>query len=320
VVEVMTIETHPIKDRASWLEMRRRAVTASEVAALFGFHSYKTAFQLYIDKTADLEPAAENDAMRRGRILEDGVAKATAEIRPSWKLEKADHYLFRPLSEITLNGSKVTVGQGATPDYYIECPKRGRGILQAKTVLPDKFAAEWTEDLPPMWIIMQVQQEMLLSGLSWGAIGALVVDPYKLPLYLYELDAHMETQARLTRGVDKFWLDVAVGKAPNVDFNRDTEIIKSLHRQSSGEILDLTGNNRINDLLFKRKKLKDQEKEFKPVLDELKAIDTEIRSILGDAYGATLPGWEIMCPVIQRKGYSVDPTSYRQLRIKQSDE
>jgi hypothetical protein len=67
------IERHPITDKASWLELRKRDVTGSHLAALVGAHEYKTALELWhhhigsVPLSNDETPAMERGALLRGR-------------------------------------------------------------------------------------------------------------------------------------------------------------------------------------------------------------------------------------------------------------
>ena len=80
------IERIPITSREQWLELRRSAVTASDVGAIFGLHPYKTPLRLWADKTGVNLEDVENAAMRRGRWLEAAVLSACREQHPEWQI------------------------------------------------------------------------------------------------------------------------------------------------------------------------------------------------------------------------------------------
>jgi predicted phage-related endonuclease len=298
----MQITRHPITSREDWLHLRKRAVGASEVGALFGHNPYKSRMSLYYEKSGLLTPDTdESPAMRRGRLLESAVAEAVREVRPEWKIEKAVEWLCAE-----------DIGMAATPDFIVHCPKRGRGVLQAKVVIPAVWESNWTPTMAPLWIALQVQQEMLLEGVSWGAIGVLVADMWKLPLGLYELDAHPGTQAKLAAAVERFWADVRVGNVPALDPERDAETVRALYPQDNGNAIDLSRDNRIGELLDRCETLKDSKNAAE---QELKCIDTEIRAKIGDATTAYLPGWRIKCGTINVKAHAVAASTYRRLTV-----
>ncbi len=301
----MSVTINKVTSRVEWLVQRKGAVTASEIGALFSCHPYKTALGLYNDKANIIfSDIPDNAAMRRGRLLESAAAEATREQRPEWTIEKANEYYQ--------NADK---GIGATPDFYITCPKRGRGVLQTKVVLPSIFEEQWTLENPPLWIMLQVQTEMLLAGVTWGAITAFVVDTWRWPCHVYELDAHVPTQTVLTQRVQKFWADLKIGRAPIPDYARDLELFKTLHPKDNGEMLDLTRDNRLPELIAQRESLKEKIKAQKPDLVALEAIETEIKAKIGDALGAHFAGGKVLYPTIARKGYSVAESTYRKLSV-----
>lgn len=306
----MPIEQHRVTDRALWLERRKQAVNASEIGALFGCHPYKTQFGLYAEKTGIASGGMpDNAVLRRGRLLESAAAEAVRELRPNWVIEKALDYLYCPERRM-----------GATPDFFVRCPQRGLGVLQTKVVSRDIFERDWTPELPPAWINLQVQQEMLLAGVTWGAIGALIVDPWKWPCWVYEQDAHRILHSAMEARVSQFWESIASGEAPAMDYGRDGDVLKIVAPQDNGEILDLRSDNRIPEVLARREALKALIAGTKPHLEELEALETEIKAKLGQALGARLPGWEVKCPTVIRKAYIVKETTYRKLSVKRLEQ
>lgn len=63
------------REREQWLEERRQGVGGSDVAAILGMSKYRTAVDVWLDKTGRTPPIEDNAAMYWGRTLEDVVAK-----------------------------------------------------------------------------------------------------------------------------------------------------------------------------------------------------------------------------------------------------
>ena len=312
----MTIERHQVEEspegRAAWLKLREGNVNASEVGALFGDHPYLTAFELYTNKTGLIKGHGPDEGvLRRGRILEGGVAQAVAEARPDWRITKATHYLSD-------RGARI----GATPDFIVECPRRGRGVLQTKTCGPmpaqmahwgvSKISDGEHEASPPLWIQLQTLTEQMLEDVSWGAIGAMLIDGNTLPLRICEFDRHTAAEGRLIAAVAKFWTDAAGGVAPTPNYARDNDVVRALYPNANGETLDLSADNRIQELLAEYDELQTRTKADDAAM---KAVKTEIFSKLGHAGKACLPGWIIKAPTISTHGYTVGPKTYRRLTI-----
>lgn len=313
------IERILITDRQSWLEDRKHAVTASEIGALFDCHPYSSSLTLFLDKTG--HPAGKRTPdpalVRRGRIFEEAAAAAVREARPDWVVEKAVHYLFYPLQTIVLNGEPVKVGLGATPDYIIRCPRRGRGILQVKTVLPIVFEQQWADiEAPPLWITLQAQSEMMHEEVKWGAVAALVSDPWTWPLHIYEMDARPDVHAEFKAAGIRFWDRVEKNDRPVAQALSDENAVKTLYPTENGNVIDLSGDNYFVNLIFEYNILKEQQKQHSSLEKEIKKVETAIRDKIGDNSGALANDFVVSLPVIERKAYQVHATTYRPIRVK----
>ena len=102
-------ERHTPATREEWLALRRRDVTASQIAALLGVHPYVTPYQLWAEKTGKLIPVQDDNAvLRRGRLLEAVAVQMAAEEMPDavvthnhdhayWRLPALAHRLHARL-------------------------------------------------------------------------------------------------------------------------------------------------------------------------------------------------------------------------------
>ncbi len=302
----MNVERIPITDRAQWLALRSQDCTASTIAALFGCHPYETALGLYIAKSGFEVSEPDNAVLRRGRLLEGAVALAVEEQRPDWRIEKATEYFRDPAARI-----------GATPDFFVHGDPRGLGIIQAKTVAPSVFKRQWTDTGPPFWIALQAATEMMLTGATWGAVAALVVDPFRLDCHIYEVPRHEGVEKRIRAAVAKFWSDVEAGREPEPDYGADAELIAAMYpAETPAKTIDLTGDNYAATLLAERAEIKARMK-----VDETRCreVEAEIKHKLADAEIATIGGdWRVSFRVQHRKAYSVAASSSRVLRITDS--
>lgn len=296
------IERIKIEDREQWLALRKQDVTASVVGALFGAHQYETAYGLFAEKSGLEVPEFDTSVLRRGRLLEGAVAIAVEEDFPQWRVKKATEYFRDPAARI-----------GATPDFFVDGDPRGLGIIQAKTVAPAAYKKHWAEDKPPFWITLQAATEMMLTGAPWGAVAALIVDPYRLECKVFEIPKHPGAEARIREAVSQFWDDVAEGREPKPDFARDAELIASLWPAATPtKTIDLTGDNLLPVLLAERADLKARAKADDA---RIKEIEAEIKFKMGDAEIATIDGFHISFKNQHRKSYTVAATDFRVLRV-----
>ena len=66
-------------NRQEWLRERKNYLGGSDLGAIAGLNPYRTALDVYLDKTSDDIREETNAAMRWGNLLEDVVAKAYSE-------------------------------------------------------------------------------------------------------------------------------------------------------------------------------------------------------------------------------------------------
>lgn len=304
----MPIERIPVTDRAAWLALRQRDVTASTVGCLLGLHEYQTAYGLWALKTGRIaEDPEETPPMRRGRLLEPVALQLLAEERPDWRIEPPAVYLRDP-----------DVRLGATPDAFASDPTRaGFGVVQIKTVEPSVFRRKWrdpdTGDItPPLWIVVQAITEAHLAGASWAAVGAMTVS-FGLELHVIEVPIHAGVIDRTRQAVADFWAMVGRGDEPDPDFARDGGVIARLYEADHGTEIDLSAANHLPVLANERDRLKVRITAAESRIEE---IATEFKAALGNHATAILAdGRRVSWRTQHRRAYSVAPASFRVLRF-----
>lgn len=65
--------------RDEWLEARKMGIGGSDAGAILGLNPYSSPTRVFLDKTGQAEPQADNYAMKIGRDLEDYVARLFTE-------------------------------------------------------------------------------------------------------------------------------------------------------------------------------------------------------------------------------------------------
>ena len=66
-------------DKKEWLKYRKQGIGGSDAGAVCGLNPYRTAIQVYYDKTSHSIEDVDNEAMRQGRELEEYVARRFCE-------------------------------------------------------------------------------------------------------------------------------------------------------------------------------------------------------------------------------------------------
>jgi putative phage-type endonuclease len=208
-----------LDSRVEWLDLRRRFVGASDVAALVGAHPYKSAYRLWLEKTGQLtyDPEAEiAPQLERGQELEPIALKKLARQHPEWRVEP------NPMpGGIMLTNDETRMA--ATPDAFLTDPARGRGICQIKSVEPHVFRRDWAR--LPVHVEIQASVEAAMSGVSWATAAALVV-AQGIDLHVVEIPLDPDLMPLLEERVAEFWRLVDARIEPTPDYERDHELIR----------------------------------------------------------------------------------------------
>lgn len=300
----MTVERWPIHDRAEWLEWRRQFLTASDIGAVAGLDEYRTALQVYAEKTGMILAGAENAAMRRGRLLEGAALDYLAEEHPDWRILRPKLFLADAESRL-----------GATPDALLELPDEPAALVNCQIKIVNRHVFERWNGQPPIGYQLQVATENMLLDAARGLLCVLVMTAYDAELVLFDMPRHVEAETKIHDLALQFWDNIRQGRRPAPDYDRDAETIAALFPSAeSGSVLDLSTDNRLAQILPRRENLKDAIDGAKKELD---GLDAEIKYKLGDAEVAELPGWKISLKREERREYTVPASSRRVLRVKQ---
>jgi hypothetical protein len=305
--------------REEWLALRKSTIGASEAAALVGAHPWLTPYELWARKSGLVTDAEETPAMRRGRHLEAVAIDFLREERPSW-LIKAN-----PIPGGVIYRDPQA-GLSCTPDALVNDLDRGLsldlGVCQIKSVEPHIFHRAWSPGDTgagpevPLYVAIQAIQEATLIGASWACAGALVVG-HGIDLHLIEIDLHAGIAARIRKEAADFWRRVRENDPYPPDYARDGEIIKCLYADDDGGETDLSSNERAVKLVAAREGLKRIETAGGDAVKERKLIDAEIIHLLGNAARGMLgDGRVIEAKTIRKKGFVVEPTTFRTVKIK----
>jgi hypothetical protein len=309
----LAIEIINPSTRERWLRLRQMDITASVIGALFGVHDFISPYEVWASKTGRLPRMdQENDAMRRGRLLEPVAVAIIREDHPEWQVEYSteDQIYYRD-----------TVRRlGATPDVIAQCPRRGKGIIQIKSVEQSVFRRKWIDEdgnaEAPLWIALQASLEAYLVGAQWAAVCPLVIGfGIEAPVIDIPLDHLGGVIDAMTEKVAEFWLMVEEDREPPVDYGRDAALIDRLYAVGDArEEVDLTGNDRVPGII---EVIKEQRERAKAAEAEVARYEAEIKAAMGTAEVAHIMGGRTITwkTHTRRDPETGRKSVYRQLRL-----
>ena len=236
----MLIGTY-IHDSPEWHATRAKHVGSSEVAALFGLEAIQayanSEFALYHIKRGVKAPPVEGERIDAGLFLEDIIAKAAAK-RENWKIEKGAYY-----------EDDECHGLGASLDHLIlePAPKDiefgciGPGVLECKNVDWLIHRAKWTNDEPPLPIMLQLQSQLACTGCQWGAVVALVGGNHIEVYRFFRRPALIQKMRDL---VHEFWRRVRESDPPAPDSSASAlHVLAELFPDKIDDSVDFSTNN-----------------------------------------------------------------------------
>ena len=292
-----------------WHEHRARAITSSEVSALFGENPYTTEYELYHRKKDGLiVHMDDNDRLRWGRRLESPIAYGLAEDN-GWEV--------KPLKVFMLHSTCDRYGSSF--DFEI---RRGneKGLFEMKNVDFKEYKEKWITDgdefEAPVSIEIQLQSELEVANsnnpepYTFGVIGALIGGNKPI---IIERAYDAEMGALICNKVTTFWRMVDEGIEPLPDYVRDGDVIKKLYADVSGNEIDLSTSNRFAALIGEYGEFQKAESTAKKAKDAAKA---EMITLMGNAGIAKCGKDFVTRKTVNRAGYVVEPCSYQDMRIK----
>jgi predicted phage-related endonuclease len=285
-----------VHDSPEWHALRARHVGGSEVSALFHVQpDYALShYALYHVKKGTLPPPdVENERAEWGIELEAAIAHAAAR-RYGWKIHKGG-YVSDP----------TTPGLGCTLDYVIEEPGEqelalgftGPGVMEVKTVDWLIHKRAWTDEEPPLHILLQHQHQMAATGYTWGVVPALILGNTHLECYRYA--ARPKLIADIRARVTDFWASIREEREPTADGSEGAMLaLRALYPEMVDEPVDLTGDDELPKLCAAAKVMAKERLAAKKVEEAIKA---QIAAKLGVHMRAMTEGFFINMAVTPEK-------------------
>lgn len=248
-------------DKEAWLKYRKRGIGGSDAGAVCGLNPYRTAIQVYYDKTSDEIEEIDNEAMRQGREFEDYVARRFTEATGK-KVRRANAMFYDERNPFMLaDVDRMVVGENAG--------------LECKTASP-YMADKWQDGKIPMSYQIQCHHYMSVCNADAWYIAVLI---YGREFKYYRMERDEEMIADLIHIEQDFWENcVLKGQIPEPDGSKIADtVIAEYFKQSRQEVIPLTG---FDEKLQRRQ-------ELVAVIDKMerekKQIEQELKLYLGEA-------------------------------------
>lgn len=275
------------------LDRRKQFVTATDVPAILGVSRYRSAFDVYLEKTSELDQWKGNSATEAGNLLEPTIIKWAAErlgvpvLDGGWR-EHENGFLGCTLDGITAHGEPVEA--------------KSHGIVGVARW--SEWGPDGSDEIPDHYAL-QVQTQILVTGAERGWVPALIGGR---GFVMYEIERHEIIQEMILRVVTNFWNNHVKTRTPP-DGTPSIEVIKRLHREpgKSVRVPDQLARDYLAASLAESEAKKAKE-----------AAQEALLGAFGDAEVGEFAGGRFEYVERKRKGYTVEPTTYRQLMTKKA--
>lgn len=244
-----------------WLLDRRRGIGGSDVSTILGLNKWKSAYQLWLEKTGQVELDHTNsEPAYWGNVLEEVVAKEFQE-RTGLKVRRRNQVFEHPLHPfLRANIDRDVVGEKA--------------VLECKTA--NQFLAnEWEGEEIPLSYLCQVQHYMNVMNYDHAYI-AVLIGGQKFVWKRIERD--QELIDMITERLVYFWeTNVVEGVEPPVDGSKATSNFLN-ERYSEEGTEETTLPAEFDGLIEYRKQLKE---DVDLITGKISEVDNQIKSELG---------------------------------------
>ena len=248
--------------REEWLKLRKNGIGGSDAGAVCGLNPYRSAMDIFIDKTTDDISDYDNEAMKQGRDLEDYVAQRFCEAT-GLKVRKSNAmYVHKEHPFMLADVDRLIIGENAG--------------LECKTASPYS-ADKWKDGQIPAHYFAQCYHYMVVLDMDAWYIAVLI---YGKEFKYIRLERDEEIITNLIHIEDEFWNEqVLKGKMPHPDGSDSTdEFINTYFCSSTAE--------KSIPLIGFDTKLKRRE-EITELIDKLttekKQIEQEVKTYMQDA-------------------------------------
>jgi putative phage-type endonuclease len=284
-----------------WFAQRRAGITATDLPKILGLSRYGNALSVWLDKRGELPAEPAGEAAHWGHLLEDPVAQEWAR----------------------RNGASVTaVGTVAHAEYrwqrasldriVLRCPDGDDGSCPLEVKTRSAFlSGQWHSEVPDD-VLAQVTWQMLVTGYSHVHLAVLIGGQN---LRSYRVDRDGDVASLLLEEAGRVWRHVLDGTPPQVDADEVLlKVLEAAYPDRAGEVHADAAT--VAALVADYDDAAADEKDAKTRKDAAKAALVALMGSDGDRLvidGLTVPA--VTFKASQRAGYTVAPTTCRQLRI-----
>lgn len=270
------------------LEKRKSHLGSSDIAAILGLDPFRSAYDVYLEKTGKLEEQPEStDIQKRGQFLEPAL------------LNFAESILGQINREAPEQGEGLIIAHpdGVVIDKGNPVEAKSQGVYSKES-----WGDEGTDQVPDR-VIIQCEVHLLTCKADYCHIPAYL--PYR-EFVMFGVEKDKDIINEILQAAHIFWQNNVVRDTPPEDSRPSLQLIKRI-RHTPEKVIDIPIEvaNRWQDA---RQARLDTEK-----LEKM--AEADLRAALADAEAGKFEGGMITLYETIRKAYEVKETKFRTLRF-----
>ncbi|MBM3467587.1 MAG: hypothetical protein FJX70_07170 [Alphaproteobacteria bacterium] len=271
-------------NKQQWLRERKSYLGGTDLAAIAGLNPYRTALDVYLDKTSDDIRCETSPAMHWGTLLEDVVAKEYAQVT-GYDVEIEPNTIYH-------SGYKFL---GANIDRWVDrWVNNGTHILECKTASFTK-AKEWgdsgTDQIPESYLV-QVAYYAAICDVPKVDI-AVLIGGQDFRIYTYNRDKNLEEKL-IKIGVNFWHNHIEKRIPPKCVSTRDTfNLFPESHYH------EIVAEDNILEKWEELKAAREEESRIQTTIEKLKVEIQEFMQdydVLIDIQGNVIATWKNTTP------------------------
>ena len=269
-----------MSSREEWLLMRKTYLGGSDLGAVIGVNKYKTALDVYLEKTSEHYPETSNDGTYWGNVLEDVVAQEYSK-RVNLPVEVETKLLRHKEHEFLAANIDRWVGN---KEYVLEC--KTAGFMMSK-----EWGEEGSDSIPESYLVQSAWYAAICDVPKVDI--AVLIGGQDFRIYTYQRNKEFED--KLIKIACNFWHNHVLKRIPP----KCSNLADTFNLFPHGNHKELTASENITQKIYELKKLKEQESDTQTAIDKLKVEIQEFMQdydILLDNNGCVVATWKNTAP------------------------
>lgn len=271
--------------RDEWLEIRKKSIGGSEIAAVIGMNRWKTPFAVWAEKTGRVDSSVQqSESMYWGTVME-AILREEFSKRTGYAVKEA-HYIFASIDNPFLT---------ANIDGYVDLGNGEYAVLEIKTA--GNYAESDWNDGCPIEYFCQVQHYLYITGMKKAFIAVLIGgNQFK---YL-EINRDEGTIQTIICCAKQFWNLVQTDTPPAVN-DKDNALLATLYPTSKAVTVKMPDNYKavLQDYTEAKAAMEVAKK-------KKETAEAKIKEFMAEADTAVIDGYKISWKTAERNSLSAE--------------